>query len=140
MEKLDFKYLNLIKDLLVENKLPVSDLNNRITFFVEKRDKNIIAVGGIEDAGADAIIRSIAVAENCKGKGYGAEITKQLLYYAKTQKKNDIYLLTTTAQNYFPKFGFKEVNRNDLPAAVKNSSQYKDVCPESAVIMKLKLS
>jgi amino-acid N-acetyltransferase len=139
MEKLDFKYINLIKELLIENNLPVSDLNDRITFFVEKNDNEIIAAGGIEDAGTDAIIRSIAVAENYKGKGYGAQITRQLLNYAKTKNKKDIYLLTTTADNYFPRFGFKEVKRQDLPAALKSSSQYKDVCPSSAVIMKLKL-
>jgi len=139
MEKVDFKYINLIKELLVENNLPVSDLNDHITFFVEKTGNDIIAVGGIEDAGTDAIIRSIAVAENYRGLGYGADITRQLLNYAKTKSKKDIYLLTTTAHNYFPRFGFKEVNRQDLPAAVKDSSQYKDVCPDSAVIMKLKL-
>ncbi len=137
MEQLDYKNINSIKSLLQENDLPVSDLNHRITFFVEKQEDEIIAVGGLESTGDDAIIRSIAVSDEHKGKGLGDAITRQLLNYAKETDKKDIYLLTTTAEKYFPKYGFKEIDRRYVPSDIKNSTQYKDVCPDSAIVMKL---
>jgi len=137
MEQLEYKSIDAIKTLLQENDLPVSDLNSKITFFVEKLNEKIIAAGGIEDVGNDAIIRSIVVADEHKGSGFGKAITMQLLNHAKEKGKKDIYLLTTTAEKYFPKYGFKEIDRHAVPDNVKNSSQYKDVCPDTAVVMKL---
>jgi len=137
MQKSNLKEMPLIQSLLETNNLPVSDLNDDITFFVEKANNSIIATGGIESAGNDAIIRSIAVDNAYKGKGFGSKITRQLLKYAKETGMKDIYLLTTTAENYFPRYGFKKIDRQAVPVDVKNSSQYKDVCPESAVVMKL---
>ena len=140
MEKLDFKDINLVKSLLEENDLPVSDLNSSITFFVEKDKDKIIATGGLESRGNDAIIRSIAVSDAFKSQGFGDAITKQLIHYAKEIQKEDIYLLTTTAEKYFLKYGFKEVDRAHVSREVKNSTQYKDVCPDSAVVMKLEFN
>jgi amino-acid N-acetyltransferase len=137
MEKLKFKDINQVRSLLQENNLPVSDLNEQIIFFVEKNADKIVAVGGMESSGKDAIIRSIAVSDDNKGKGLGGKITRKLLKYAQETGKKDIYLLTTTAEDYFPKYGFKKIDRRIVPADVKNSSQYKDVCPDSAVVMKL---
>jgi amino-acid N-acetyltransferase len=140
MEILKFKDINLVKSLLKDNNLPVSDLNKEIIFFVEKSADKIIAAGGLESAGKDAIIRSIAVSDDHKGKGLGGRITRQLLQYAREKSKKDIYLLTTTAEEYFPKYGFEKIDRRFVPADVKNSSQYKDVCPDTAVVMKLEFT
>jgi amino-acid N-acetyltransferase len=137
MQKSNLREMQVIQSLLEANNLPVSDLNDDITFFVEKANDSIIATGGIESAGNDAIIRSIAVDDAYKGKGFGSKITRQLLNYAKETGMKDIYLLTTTAENYFPRYGFKKIDRQEVPMDVKNSSQYKDVCPDSAVVMKL---
>ena len=139
MQKPNLKDNHLIEALLRANNLPVSDLNNGITFFVEKTNDTVIATGGIESAGKDAIIRSIAVQDAYKGKGLGSKITRQLLKYARETGMRDVHLLTTTAENYFPRYDFKKIERQSVPVDVKNSSQYKDVCPDSAVVMKLDL-
>lgn len=137
MQKLSFNQISSVKKLLKENNLPVSDLNDSITFFAKIEHNTLLAVGGIEKAGKDAIIRSIAVSENYKGKGFGKKITRELLNYAREKKVRDVYLLTTTADNYFTRFGFKKADRASLPAEIKNSSQYSTVCPDTAVVMKL---
>ena len=137
MEQLDYKNINSIISLLEENDLPVSDIHSGITFFVEKQDNKVIAVGGLESAGDDAIIRSIAVSDNYKSQGFGSAITRHLINHAKINGIKDIYLLTTTAEKFFPRYGFKKIDRQVIPVNIKNSTQYKDVCPDSAVVMKL---
>lgn len=140
MEQLDYNDISDVKILLQENNLPVSDINEKITFFAQKENEKIIAVGGMESAGEDAIIRSIAVSDPFKGKGLGNKITSRLINYAREKGKKDIYLLTTTAENYFAKFRFKKIDRNQVPAAVQKSTQYTSVCPVSAVVMKLEFN
>ena len=46
-----------------------------------------------------------------------------------------VYLLTTSAESYFPKFGFVPVTREQVPASVKQSIEFGSACPESAIVM-----
>lgn len=129
-----------IIELLAENDLPIADLTNDIEFYIEKENGSISAVGGIEPAGNNVILRSVAVAESFKGKGLGSKMTRFLLEKAKTNENNDVFLLTTTTEKYFPKFGFKEIDRESAPEDIKNSSEFTTVCPDTAVLMKLELN
>jgi amino-acid N-acetyltransferase len=44
--------------------------------------------------------------------------------------------LTTTAERYFPKFGFERIERNDVPASVQASVEFTSACPSSAIVMR----
>lgn len=46
-----------------------------------------------------------------------------------------VYLLTTSAESYFPKFGFVRVTREHVPASVKESIEFRSACPASAIVM-----
>jgi amino-acid N-acetyltransferase len=129
-----------IKKLLQENDLPISDISSDMEFYIEIENKQISVVGGLEIIGDFVIIRSIAVAHNYKGKGLGTKMTHHLIDTAKKKKYDIVYLLTMTAENYFPKFGFTEINRESAPEAIKNSSQFTTVCPDSAVLMGLRIN
>ncbi len=128
-----------IKKLLKENDLPIEDLANRIEFYIEKERNQIIVAGGLEPFGNVVILRSVAVSENYKGKGLGAKMTRHLLDASKEQGFSTVFLLTMTAENYFPKFGFIEVDRESAPKEIKSSSEFTTVCPDSAVLMKLEI-
>ena len=39
-------------------------------------------------------------------------------------------LLTTTAERFFPGFGFERVERVDVPASVQASVEFRSACPE----------
>ena len=45
------------------------------------------------------------------------------------------YLLTTTADNWFPRFGFAQVDRASVPAAIGETWELKTVCSETATAM-----
>jgi amino-acid N-acetyltransferase len=51
-----------------------------------------------------------------------------------------LYLLTTTAERYFPSFGFATISRNEVPEPVRASAEFRNVCPVSAVAMTLCLT
>jgi amino-acid N-acetyltransferase len=47
----------------------------------------------------------------------------------------ELYLLTTTADQYFPRFGFTRTTRSAVPDAVKASAEFQGACPDTAVVM-----
>ncbi|HEY8310016.1 MAG TPA: hypothetical protein VIG47_05635, partial [Gemmatimonadaceae bacterium] len=46
-----------------------------------------------------------------------------------------LYLLTTTAEGYFPRFGFTRISRETASDGVRNSVEFRDACPASATVM-----
>jgi amino-acid N-acetyltransferase len=47
----------------------------------------------------------------------------------------EVYLLTTTAHAYFPRFGFTRVARDEVAPAVRESEEFRGACPDTAVAM-----
>jgi amino-acid N-acetyltransferase len=47
-----------------------------------------------------------------------------------------LYLLTTTAERYFPRFGFEVVERAEVPDDVRTTAEFTSACPASAVVMR----
>ena len=52
----------------------------------------------------------------------------------------DVFLLTTTAEGFFPRFGFERIQRSDVPSSVQTSVEFRSACPASAVVMRTRLS
>ena len=140
MQKATIQDIPAIKQLLIDNKLPVEDLNKQINFFMEKDKNQVICVGGLEKHGKYSLIRSIAVDDNFKGTGLGSKMTDFLIKQAKFQNFEGVYLLTLTAEKFFPKFGFQKISRDQTPPEIKSSSEFSSVCPDSAVVMELRLN
>ena len=58
---------------------------------------------------------------------------------AKSSGIETMYLLTETADQYFSRKGYNTVSRDEVPAEIKTSSEFSQVCPASAVVMKKQL-
>jgi amino-acid N-acetyltransferase len=58
---------------------------------------------------------------------------------ARSGGARELYLLTTTAEGYFPRLGFERIARDELPAALAASEELRGACPASAVTMRLRL-
>jgi amino-acid N-acetyltransferase len=50
-----------------------------------------------------------------------------------------VFLLTTTAERFFPRFGFEPIARDEVPASVLASVEFQSACPESAIVMRKRL-
>jgi len=83
------------------------------------------------------LIRSIAVLPDYRRHGLGRRIVRQLLDRLSARGLREFYLLTTTAENYFRKRGFKPIERDEVHPQLLASPQFQDACPTSAVCMRL---
>jgi amino-acid N-acetyltransferase len=76
------------------------------------------------------------VEESWRGTGVGRTLIERALSITRQRGIKDVFLLTTTAEDYFPRFGFACVSRDSVTEAVKESAEFKEACPASAVVMR----
>ncbi len=123
--------------LLTLANLPTLDIGENVELFSLETNGNIIGTAGLEVIGNIGLLRSVSVLESQKGKGYGRLITENLEEYAKTQNIKELYLLTTTAKEFFEKkCNYEVIERINVPTEIQNSQQFASVCPSSAVVMR----
>lgn len=128
--------LPAIQALLEAEDLPTIGVAEHLAeFVVGKESSGIIACGGVEYYADLALLRSIVVARNARGAGLGKTIVDHLLAECRTRGIRSVALLTTTAEHYFAGHGFAAVARDEVPQPLLASSQFRGVCPESAVSM-----
>ena len=133
--------LTAVEQLLVASGLPVDGVDENFRDFLVAEDGDAIAgVIGIERYGATALLRSAAVSPNSRGSGVGGQLVKTILEHAAAEGVEDIYLLTTTAADYFPRFGFTRAPRSAAPEQLHASREFQGACPATAIMMKFSLT
>jgi amino-acid N-acetyltransferase len=132
--------LNAVLILLADATLPQEGVREHFPHFLVARvDGRVIGAVGIERYGVSALLRSLAVAPEYRGQGLGRALVERLLQEAQEQGVKRIFLLTETAPEFFPKFGFRRVAREDTDIAVQQSAEFRTACCQSAVCMCLNL-
>jgi amino-acid N-acetyltransferase len=76
----------------------------------------------------------------CRGAGLGARLTEAAIADARRRELPALYLLTTTAERFFPRFGFERITRDEVPASVQASIEFRGACPASAIVMRKRLA
>jgi amino-acid N-acetyltransferase len=99
------------------------------------RDGELAAVAGLEVCCDNALLRSVAVRPEWRSRGLGRELVSRVIAEAEARGLDTLYLLTTTAERYFPRFGFAPVARDAVPAEVRDTVEFRSACPASAVAM-----
>jgi amino-acid N-acetyltransferase len=127
-----------IKELLVANSLPTEGVDEHWrTFVVARAGEKIIGCGGSEAYQFAALIRSIAVEPEYRSHGIGRRLVRQLLDRLASRGLREFYLLTTTAEAYFKKRGFKPIDRDEVHPQLLSSREFQGACPDTAVCMRL---
>ena len=109
-------------------------------FTVAEHDGRIVGVVGIETCCREfALLRSTAVAPDFRKHGIGRRLVERAIAGAEAKGFSALYLLTNTAESYFPSFGFTRVSRDSVPDEVKATEEFSSVCPSSATVMTLEL-
>jgi len=129
--------LSEIQRLLESCRLPGSDITKGHLkhFYVLKKASEALGCIGLEIYDGHGLLRSLAVMEKYRSKGFGRLLVRQIEQYAKEQHIDDIYLLTTTAADFFRRLGYSKTSRENIPPAVKKSEEFSSICPDSAVAM-----
>ena len=108
-------------------------------FLVADTGAGLAGAIGLERYGSAALLRSAVVRPGDQGTGIGASLVRALLDRARNGEVQEIYLLTTTAERWFPRFGFTPVARTEVPEAVRASVEFREACPASATVMRLQI-
>lgn len=133
--------LKAIGELLEAADLPTVGVVDHLPgFVVAEAAGRLVGLAGLEVHGDDGLLRSVVVDSAVRGHGLGAKLTERVLDAARAAEVRRVYLLTTTAEDYFPRHGFRRIGRDDASPDVKRSVEFREACPESAVAMVLDLA
>jgi amino-acid N-acetyltransferase len=126
-----------VLQLLEQNHLPIDGLRDHLaTTLVARQNGEVVGSAALEIYAQGALLRSVAVAPQVQGQGLGGELTEAAIRLAQDLHAPAIYLLTTTAEQYFPRFGFERIARADVPPDVQTSIEFTSACPSSATVMR----
>ncbi|WP_019009359.1 arsenic resistance N-acetyltransferase ArsN2 [Deinococcus aquatilis] len=132
--------LTVIETFLRTAALPLEGVEAHLSGFVlALRGQEVVGVAGTERYGAHGLLRSVTVRVDQRGQGTGQALTSELIRRARDAGLSSLFLLTTTAERFFPMFGFVPITREDLPPGLLASRELQGVCPASAVVMHLAL-
>ena len=133
--------LSRIETMLSDNGLPTDGVaENLATFLVAETGGQLAGAIGMELFGKSALLRSAVVAAGARANGVGGRLVTHLLERARELGVRDVYLLTETAEDYFPRFGFQRTERASIPDSVKHSVEFRTCCCASAAAMHLRLN
>ena len=133
--------LGVVKRLLGEAKLPVADLTEAHLqhFLVHGKEEAPDAVVGLELCPPVALLRSLAVTAGSRRQGVGSALLANAERYAREHQVKDLYLLTTTAEEFFERAGYKRVARETAPPAIRETQELSTLCSASSVFMRKRL-
>lgn len=128
-----------ISSLLSNAQLPLDGARDQLPRFrVAELDGIVVGCAATERYGTDALLRSVAVSPAHHGRAIGATLVARVLDETRDEGIQTVVLLTTTAAGWFPRFGFQQVHRDEAPASVRDSVEFRSACPASAVTMLLR--
>ena len=133
--------LDAVKSLLGTAHLPLDGLEQQFgaSYAVAEAGGEIVGAEGIEVYGQSGLLRSAVVHPDWRGRGVGDALTRDRLAWARRAGLERVYLLTTTAESYFPRFGFARVDRAEAPPEIRDSREFATACPASATFMVLRV-
>ena len=126
-------------ELLQKHKLPVTDINEHKLLYLLLDAERIIGTVGLEIFEDCALLRSVSVIKEEQGKGFGKILNDEIEKYAKGSGINCLYLITTTAKDFFNKQGYYAIKREESPLAIKQTAEFTSLCPSTAVVMKKRI-
>jgi amino-acid N-acetyltransferase len=127
--------------LLAAARLPTEDLTEAHCrhFFYSGLEAAPDGLVGLELFGDVALLRSLVVSGERRGAGAGTRLLEHAERHARALGVRSIYLLTTTAESFFAKRGYRHAAREAAPDAIRATREFVGICPASAAFMSKQL-
>jgi amino-acid N-acetyltransferase len=133
--------LPAVHALLARHQLPLDGVDAHLDTMIVAREGSALAgVAAVELYRDGSLLRSLAVDPAFQGQRLGHRLTEAALQLARTPGAETVFLLTTTAERFFPRFGFEQIQRDEVPASVQSSVEFRSACPASAIVMRKRLA
>jgi amino-acid N-acetyltransferase len=131
-----------VEALLAGAQLPVADLGSSrsLTLLGLRDGGRLVGVVGVEVYGRVGMLRSLAVEPAHRKTGLGTTLATSAETWAAEQGIETLYLLTTTAAQFFARRGYVAVPRSEAPQAIAATAQFSALCPASSTLMRRALS
>jgi amino-acid N-acetyltransferase len=108
-----------IRALLERLHLPLAGVDEHVaTMLVARHGEQIAGTAALEMYADGALLRSVAVEPRLQGRQLGHQLTDAALQLASNRGLTAVFLLTTTAERFFPRFGFEPIGREQVPPSV----------------------
>jgi len=127
--------LPALLQLLTGSGLPVDDLDDpqaNVQLFVARDTQGLAGVVGLQLAGDRGLLRSLVVAPERRGQGWGRALVTEAERAALREKLHELVLLTETAAPFFEHLGYRAADRGGMPAAVQATRSFASLCPATA--------
>ena len=125
-----------IEQLLKAANLPLAGVAEALPgFVVAEAEGAIVGTAALEVCRDNALLRSVAVAPEWRSRGLGRALVMRANANGEARGFRALYLLTTTAEHYFPSFGFQQITRDEVPTDVQATEEFQSACPSSAAVM-----
>ena len=126
-----------VSALLAENALPIADISasSPLQFFGVRDAGALVAVVGLELYRPFGLLRSLAVRADFRRRGLARELVAFAESTSAAQGVASLFLLTTTADQFFLGLGYALASRDQAPSAIQASSQFSSLCPASSAFL-----
>jgi N-acetylglutamate synthase-like GNAT family acetyltransferase len=129
--------LAAIEALLVSASLPLDGLTDQFPsgYVIARAGNIVIGAAGLELYGANALLRSVVVLRDFRSQGVASALVENRMTAARKLGVTSVFLLTTTAADYFSRHGFEPTAREVAPLPLAASPEFAHACPASAACL-----
>jgi N-acetylglutamate synthase-like GNAT family acetyltransferase/protein-tyrosine-phosphatase len=128
--------LDAIGRLLVASLLPSRDVGGaNLRFIVASEGGRLIGCAGLQVSGQDGLVRSMAVHWTRRNAGLGSRLHERLLFEAVLTGVRTLYVVTTTAEDFFAGHGFKKIQARAVPPELQASEEFTAFVPGGSTVM-----
>jgi amino-acid N-acetyltransferase len=132
--------LAAVRALLADASLPLDGVDEAFGHgVVAEAGGAIVGAAAIEPYGTDGLLRSVVVTPSVRGTGLGRTLVGAAEGAARELGIRDLYLLTETAVDWFPRLGYEPLARDAAPVAVAGSVEFTVSCKDTGVLMRRSL-
>jgi N-acetylglutamate synthase-like GNAT family acetyltransferase len=126
---------------LARANLPTADIEapGRLFWRFETEDEVPVGFGGLEVHGEDALLRSVVTLPPVRRRGIGTAMVAALEFEARLHGCANLWLITTTAADFYERLGYARCDRAVVPAAIAATGEFAELCPASADVLMKKL-
>jgi len=125
-----------VKRLLMASLLPSRDVGGPDQrLIVASEESRIIGCAGLQIAGEHGLVRSMAVHWTRRNAGLGSRLLDRLLFEAVLGGVRRLYVVTTTAEDFFAGHGFLKVAADAVPPALRTSEEFTAFVPGGSSVM-----